>query len=126
VKFAFDTGSDSVSISCASVQKDTDLYNLWMRGQYRPPWLWSVVEVLKQCWRKGPVRVGTFDDEPQPLDGPRNCGLCDPQFTIALQTYRETLNGEAISVIQPSTCLCFEAWQKDLQHAPSYNCNGDT
>jgi hypothetical protein len=44
--FCFENGVDVVSFSCAIVQKGTILHDLWSDGKYRPPWLWSVIEVV--------------------------------------------------------------------------------
>lgn len=111
IKYAFDVGSDSVSLSCALVQKDTDLYEQWLLKKYRPPWLWSIVEVLKKCNSIGPIRIGTFEDEPKPVDIPRNCGYCDETFNDVLKQYRETLDVDVFNFIKPSICSCFETWR---------------
>jgi radical SAM enzyme (TIGR01210 family) len=39
--------SESISINPINVQKDTMVEKLWRRGDYRPPWLFSLIEVLK-------------------------------------------------------------------------------
>ena len=40
--------ADTVSINLCNVQKGTFVEALWEKGQYRPPWLWSIVEILNK------------------------------------------------------------------------------
>ncbi|NPA47749.1 MAG: archaeosine biosynthesis radical SAM protein RaSEA [Thermococci archaeon] len=54
--------TDTFSINPTNVQRGTLYERLWEKREYRPPWLWSVVEVLR--WAK------------EELDGKRV--LCDP------------------------------------------------
>ena len=37
---------NTVSINPVNVQKDSFLEKLWYRGEYRPPWLWSLIEAV--------------------------------------------------------------------------------
>src|SRR5437016_2582581 len=43
-----DPFSDTVSFNPVNVQSRTIVDRLFRRGEYRPPWLWSVVEVLER------------------------------------------------------------------------------
>ena len=38
--------ADIVSMNTSSVQRGTDMERFWKQGAYRPPYLWSVAEVL--------------------------------------------------------------------------------
>ncbi|MHB1439128.1 MAG: archaeosine biosynthesis radical SAM protein RaSEA [Cuniculiplasma sp.] len=38
--------SDDISVNPMNIQKNTLVEKLWKKGEYRPPWLWSVVRVL--------------------------------------------------------------------------------
>jgi radical SAM enzyme (TIGR01210 family) len=105
IRFAFEAGSHTVSLSCATVQQGSLLCEKWRKREYRPPWLWSVVEVIRQTIALGPVRVGTFDDEPEPLDVPHNCGACDGRLSEALERYRQTMDA-AVLVHETACCEC--------------------
>ena len=39
--------TDLISLNPTNVQRHTVVEYLWKRNQYRPPWLWSIVEYLK-------------------------------------------------------------------------------
>jgi hypothetical protein len=38
--------STDISVNPMNIQKNTLVEKLWKRGEYRPPWLWSVARVL--------------------------------------------------------------------------------
>jgi radical SAM enzyme (TIGR01210 family) len=48
VKFAGEF-SDEISINPVNVQKFTAIERMWKKGDYRPPWIWSLIEVMKEC-----------------------------------------------------------------------------
>lgn len=76
--------SESVSVNPVNVQKETVLEGLWRRGDYRPPWLWSLVEVLRGG--KGTERTRVFSS-PSGGGTPRgvhNCLNCDKDFLEAI------------------------------------------
>jgi len=53
--------SGVISLNLCNVQRYTPLEELWKRGYYRPPWLWSAVEAIraiKQKKKRGDVRPG--------------------------------------------------------------------
>jgi radical SAM enzyme (TIGR01210 family) len=82
---------------------------MWERGEYRPPWLWSAIEVLKSvpgpivC---DPVGAGT-------RRGPHNCGVCDESIAEAI---REHDLSQDIAQLQKLDCQCKSTW-KELMDA---------
>lgn len=110
IQYAFDVGSDVVSISCGSVQKGSVLYDKWKQGNYRPPWLWSIAEIIKETHSIGFVRIGTFEDEPMPIDFPRNCGQCDNNINRYLDSFRESHDLLYISQCENHNCRCKNEW----------------
>jgi len=50
INTAKDTSSytDLLSLNPTNIQRHTVVEYLWKRNQYRPPWLWSIVEFLQQ------------------------------------------------------------------------------
>ncbi|MFQ5800661.1 MAG: archaeosine biosynthesis radical SAM protein RaSEA, partial [Candidatus Hydrothermarchaeales archaeon] len=46
---AVQAGSTRISINPMNIQRGTIVELLWRRGEYRTPWLWSLVEVLRQA-----------------------------------------------------------------------------
>ena len=105
----------TISINPVNVQKNTLVERLWERRLYRPPWLWTVIDVLKQA--RGivnseipvlcdPVAAGK-------LRGTHNCGTCDESITDAIRDF--SLNQD-IQVFAGLDCNCYEQWQHALKH----------
>ena len=61
----------------------------YRRGEFRPPWLWSIIEVIKGTCNLGDVRLGGFEDEPPPIAIPSNCSKCSEKIEEMMQKYRE-------------------------------------
>ncbi|WP_457550372.1 archaeosine biosynthesis radical SAM protein RaSEA [Archaeoglobus sp.] len=100
--------ADVVSLNPTNVQSGTYLEGLWRWGIYRPPWLWSVVEVLKNSNLEivsDPVGAGS-------LRGPHNCGKCDKAVARAI---REFSLYQDLSVFENLSCRCLKLWKKVLE-----------
>jgi archaeosine synthase beta-subunit len=97
--------ADIISLNLCNVQRNTFVERLWERGEYRPPWLWSALEVLTEspgpviC---DPVAAGT-------KRGPHNCGLCDSAVAEAIRKYSLTQDS---AIFDDLDCRCKEAWRK--------------
>ena len=96
-----------ISINPVNVQRRTPIEKLWNRWAYRPPWLWSVVEVL----RRGAVAhslliaslVGAGSER-----GAHNCGCCDSDVIAAIDGFNLSQNKSKLD--QPD-CTCKERWR---------------
>lgn len=112
IKYAFSIGSDSVALESAFIQPKTIMEEYYNKGEFKPPYLWSVIEVIKQTRNLGPVYVGGFTDEPRPIAIPQNCNKCSPDIYKALDLYRETFDISYINNIKD--CECKEEWKKEI------------
>jgi radical SAM enzyme (TIGR01210 family) len=65
--------ADSISMNLCTVQGRTEVERLWNQHAYRPPYLWSVLDVLIQS----PVHVLCDPVGGGQVRGPHNCGACD-------------------------------------------------
>ncbi|WP_202318596.1 archaeosine biosynthesis radical SAM protein RaSEA [Archaeoglobus neptunius] len=101
--------ADVISLNLTNVQKGTLVEKLWNARIYRPPWLWSAVEVLKNV--KGieimcdPVAAGK-------ARGPHNCGKCDSTVAGAIRNFSLTQDS---GVFENLDCTCREKWKKSLE-----------
>ena len=105
--------TDSISLNPTNVQRHTVVEFLWKRDQYRPPWLWSIVEYLKQ--RKNITNafvkcdvVGGGSNR-----GPHNCGACDHKIVQAIADFSLT---QDTKVFNDLSCSCQEQWLDQLAH----------
>ncbi len=96
---------------------------LFENGQFKPPWLWSVAEVLKISSRKNPAsrpRIVTSELKPEGnLDSvcPRNCDQCTPTFIDAFESYNKTHDTQGLEGMR---CDC----QSDYQAYVSFEEDG--
>ena len=100
--------ADTLSLNLCNVQRDTLLEKLWERGRYRPPWLWSAVEVLQKAGESmicDPVGAGS-------KRGPHNCGRCDSSVAEAIR--RHNLCQDP-SIFDTLHCDCRDAWRSLLR-----------
>ena len=103
IRYCFQVGVDEVSLSCAFVQTGTMLYELYQAKKFLPPKLWSIIEVIQKTALLGPVRIGSFDDEPPPIARPQNCDTCNFEINEAIDYYRHTLD---LEIFKDLTCDC--------------------
>ena len=91
--------ADILSLNLCNVQRNTVVERMWERGEFRPPWLWSALEVLKSvpgpivC---DPVGAGT-------RRGPHNCGECDDGVAEAIRTHALS---QDVAPLQSLDCPC--------------------
>jgi radical SAM enzyme (TIGR01210 family) len=77
---------DTISVNPVHIQGGTVVEWLFQRHRYRPPWLWSLVEVLRRgAAVRGTTRLVTFPTAGGLRRGPHNCGVCDRAVLAALE-----------------------------------------
>jgi radical SAM enzyme (TIGR01210 family) len=100
-----------------NVQRYTMVDELYFQGGYRPPWLWSVVEVLRDTADTDAIvvsdPVGHGSDR-----GPHNCGDCDDRVQTAVKDF--DLRQDP-SVFEEVSCDCEATWAEVLDRERSYN-----
>jgi len=116
----------NIIIMCANTTRLTIMELLSEMGYYRPPWLWSVVEVIEQIAprHKKKIQLGGIYTEGTPdsladyvqvencpafFEHPHNCGTCDGMVSevltdFNLNTFRDI-----------PRCVCKEEWTEILE-----------
>jgi hypothetical protein len=100
--------ADVLSLNLCNVQRNTQVERMWERGEFRPPWLWSALEVIKSvpgpivC---DPVGAGT-------RRGPHNCGLCDAAVAEAIRVHDLT---QDVSPFDKLDCECRATWRELME-----------
>ncbi|MFP3318216.1 MAG: archaeosine biosynthesis radical SAM protein RaSEA [Thermoplasmata archaeon] len=100
--------SDIISLNPVNVQNFTLVERLWNEGYYRPPWLWSVVEVLKRT--SNLKKVVSFPTAPGSLRGAHNCKGCDDYIIRAIEDFSFEQDPEIIENLPE--CECKKKWEK--------------
>ncbi len=103
--------SQTISFNPVNIQKYTLVEKLWRNGEYRTPWLWSVVEVLKQSSKIKDVRLMSSPTAGGTKKGAHNCGKCDADVLNAIKEFSLT---QDVSFINELGCDCKEDWQDIL------------
>jgi radical SAM enzyme (TIGR01210 family) len=107
----------TVSMNPCNVQRHTMVEELFFDGGYRPPWLWSVAEILEDTADAPAIvvsdPVGHGSDR-----GPHNCGECDDRVQKAIKDF--DLRQDP-TVFEQVSCECERTWEEVLQRETSYN-----
>ena len=101
-----DPHSDTISFNPVNVQSHTIVDRLFRRGEYRPPWLWSVVEVLERT-RDLKAHVKSHPTAGGIVRGAHNCGTCDRRVVDAIEEFSLGLRGDFSDL----SCGCKELWR---------------
>ncbi|MGP8329128.1 MAG: archaeosine biosynthesis radical SAM protein RaSEA [Methanosarcinaceae archaeon] len=105
--------TDTISINLCNVQRGTFVESLWQKGQYRPPWLWSIVEILKKTKLAHPDTVIMSDPVGAGSKrGPHNCKKCSHDVADAIRKFSIT---QDTGVLGELTCDCIELWKKVVE-----------
>ncbi|MDD2715596.1 MAG: archaeosine biosynthesis radical SAM protein RaSEA [Candidatus Wallbacteria bacterium] len=120
VAHAFESGVKVVSIEAGSIQDYTLLDYLYKGGQYEPPMIWSVIEVVRminsivtmgdsalQHPNTPELRIGGYVFFPVPLKFSQNCGKCNQRAMDLIEQFNLTND---IKVFESYSCDCREVW----------------
>lgn len=111
---AYKLGVSRISINPVNVQRYTLVEHLWQRGEYRAPWLWSLLEVLKSIEKKVKIPVLSHPTAAGKRRGTHNCRKCDSRVYYSIMNFSTTQNPVHLDV----DCECKEKWKKyvELEH----------
>jgi hypothetical protein len=102
----------TISINLCNVQRGTIVDELFMKGAYRPPWLWTIVEAIKRVHGKTGSVIMSDPLAAGSARGPHNCYQCDAAFADAIRKYSLT---QDLSVFDGLQCQCRLQWEKVLE-----------
>ncbi|MCE5296431.1 MAG: archaeosine biosynthesis radical SAM protein RaSEA [Euryarchaeota archaeon] len=103
--------SDSISINPLNVQSGTVVEDMWRRGDLRPPWLWSLVETLREGKRLTSVRVMSAPSGGATARGAHNCGKCDRKVLDAVERFSFSQN---LDDLEGLDCECRVRWRAEV------------
>lgn len=106
-----DEYSDEISINPTNVQRRTQVEYLWKRGEYRPPWIWSLMEVFKRLQGKVDARLMSSPSGGGSNRGVHNCGECDRRSLDAIEKYSFSQDPKDLEV----ECKCVDKWKDYLR-----------
>ena len=117
--------SDEISINPMNIQRGTVIDRLHRHHEYRPPWLWSLVELIQQSHHIVHPKGGMNGDKDQisrliihptaggKIRGSHNCGKCDSEVVAAIERYAVSGSLDEFTGID---CECKSLWRKELDN----------
>ncbi len=101
--------ADVISFNPMTVHKNTLVEYLWNKGEYSPPWGWSIIEILKETANLRPdiichpVAFGRSR-------GPKNCKSCNREIEKRILDFSMNNNVEILEY----DCDCKKEWEEEL------------
>ncbi|MCK9323287.1 MAG: archaeosine biosynthesis radical SAM protein RaSEA [Candidatus Methanomethylophilaceae archaeon] len=106
-----DPFSDEISVNPINVQRGTYVERMWKRGEFRSPWIWSLIEVLKQLSGTVNARLMSSPSGGGSQRGVHNCGICDRAALDAIEKFSFTQDPKDLEV----TCECKDLWKRYME-----------
>jgi len=107
---------ETMSVNPVHIQNGTVVEWLYRRGRYRPPWLWSVVDALRDgSTVRGSARLVSFPTAGGLPRGPHNCGRCDARVLAAVE---EASLSQEFGPLGELDCDCRDEWRANLAYGP--------
>lgn len=105
--------TDTISFNPCNVQRNTLTEYLWKKEEYRPPWLWSIIEILKESKHiTSDIRLQCDIAGGGSRRGAHNCRKCDRQVLDAISHFSLTQDD---SVFTHLSCSCKDQWHDQLE-----------
>jgi hypothetical protein len=104
-------GVERLSYNPLNVQRGTLVEELFNKREYRPPWLWSVVEIIKRVKERVSIPVVCSPSGAGTKRGAHNCGKCDSRVLAAIRRFSST---QELRYIEELTCTCKQRWKEEL------------
>jgi archaeosine synthase beta-subunit len=108
--------ADMISMNPCTVQRNTELEYYWKRGAYRPPYLWSVLTLLK----KAPVHITCDPLGGGQKRGSHNCGKCDYEIVKGIRDFSLSGDRDLIGALLDTECCCKAEWEYVLAREKPY------
>lgn len=120
IRYALNAGSKAVSLEPIGIEPYTLTQVLYDTNDYVPPKLWSILEVVKQTYKLGEVRIGSCQIEPRPTHLPQNCKSCTDVVLKHFEIWNQTYN---ISILDKLDCgVCRKNYVSQIKHLDSTIC----
>jgi len=110
---AFAAGfSDSISINPLNVQAGTVVEDMWKRGDMRSPWIWSLVETLREGKKLTDVRIMSAPSGGATPRGVHNCGKCDRKILDGVERFSFS---QKVEDLEGLDCECRLRWKAEVE-----------
>ncbi len=109
-QYAEKQGVDRISFCPATIHKGTLMEVLWRRGSYKPPWIWSTLEIIRKV--RSSVKIPVIMDTSGfgTRRGPFNCKKCNKKL---IKMIMETNLSQMIP--EDFECECKNRWIAEVK-----------
>jgi len=117
IRYANEAGSPSTVLMLNNVKANTLTWWLWKRGEYRVPWLWSVIEMLRGLSKeelKGLFVYG-FRSWNGILETAGNCPDCTDRVRQVIDELDYAGSVRGISASESELCSCRRMWEVHIR-----------
>lgn len=111
-EYAQDVGVDRISFCPSTIHKGTLMENLWRKGSYQPPRIWSVMEIIRKVRSslKIPVIMDTAGFGTR--RGPFNCKKCN--YALKDMIIESNINQ---TIPEDFECECKDKWLAEVEYS---------
>jgi hypothetical protein len=112
-RYAEGVGASRISFCPATIHKGTLMELLWKQGSYQPPWIWSVIEIIKRV--RSSVKIPVIMDTSAfgTRRGPYNCKKCNSKLKSMI--IRSNLEQSIPKEFEEFECDCKAKWIADVK-----------
>ena len=102
-----------ISVNPMNIQTNTHVERLFAAGLYRPPWLWSLVDVLRQSKKETgkDIHLMSSPTAGGKRRGAHNCGKCDDVVLSGIGEF--SITNDVADLPAPQSC-CYGKWESLL------------
>jgi hypothetical protein len=114
IKDCFRIGVEDIYLMCNRIGGYSITDSLYKMKKYRAPWLWSIIEVLKNFDGEElkKIKISGFRVSIITLDDPHNCKICNEGVMNAIEKFNRT---KSISAFDKLDCECKKEWEEELK-----------
>ena len=108
--------SDEVSINPMNIQKNTVVDRIFRNREYRPPWLWSLVEMIERTHDQiidSNCRTIVHPTAGGRIRGAHNCKKCDAEVVAAIERYSVSRD---LREFKGLDCECKKVWKTEIEN----------
>lgn len=111
-EYAEQSGVDRISFCPSTIHKGTLMEILWRKGSYQPPWIWSVMEIIRRVrsLAKIPVIMDTAGFGTR--RGPYNCKKCNSALKDMI--IQSNINQ---TIPEDFECECRSKWLAEVEYS---------
>jgi|GEM_PF-287852 len=119
IRFCTELGPKDTILMLSNIKANTLTWWLWKRGEYRVPWLWSVLELVHRLEDEHVERlmIYGFQCGMPMLDMARNCEVCTPGIRQAIREFNYTGERRVLERARDQGCGCRKEWEGALERA---------